>query len=285
MEYVSCKWLLLSFPGHTLVCNDRNYFVFFSFQEMALCTVDGVNGGKVRGVKLGNWLFIMQDEAKVQFKSLKSYKYVCAEEGGSFRVVTVDMENTSGWETFRLWRVSQSEYHLRAFKGKFPFCTGQGASVTATSGSPSSKETFTIERSSNDPATSGNMLKVDYVGTPGFDEGNVAIFVITFDDGPLQREYQLSNGYGQEKAKQVLTEHRNNYITREDFHYLSQHSINTVRIPVRCEFGIKCKIDLLAAPGSQNGIGHSSTRDGSIDWMISDNIQQSLDAVEFPASK
>ncbi|KAI3901460.1 hypothetical protein MKW92_016262 [Papaver armeniacum] len=167
---------------------------------MPLCTVDGVNGGKVRGVNLGNWLVIegwmkpalfhnitngdMLDGAKVQFKSLSSNKYVCAEEGGDSGVVTVDREKASGWETFRLWRLSQSEYQLRSFKGQFLSCAGQGASVTATSGSPSLKETFTIERSSNSrvrikhssgrylQASSENELKADYVGTPGFEDGN-----------------------------------------------------------------------------------------------------------------
>ncbi|KAI3952437.1 hypothetical protein MKX01_005304, partial [Papaver californicum] len=255
------------------------------------------------------------DGAKVHFKSMKSNKYVCADEGGNSGVVTVDRENASGWETFRLWRVSQSEYQLRTLNGQFLSSTGQGASVSATSGSPSSKETFTIERASNDRVRikHSSAKSRDYVGTPGFDNGNAAIFVMTFDGGRLQGEYQLSNGHGPEKAKQVLTEHRNSYITRKDFQYLSQHGINTVRIPVGWWItkdpnppapyvggglaaldnafrwaqwlGIKCIIDLHAAPGSQNGMDHSSSRDGSIDWLISDNIQQSLDAIEFLASR
>ncbi|KAI3852314.1 hypothetical protein MKX03_018959 [Papaver bracteatum] len=52
---------------------------------------------------------------------------------------------------------------------------------------------------------------------------------MTFDGGRLSGEYQLCNGHGPQKAKQ---EHRNSYITREDFRYLSKHGINTVRIPV-----------------------------------------------------
>ncbi|KAI3946230.1 hypothetical protein MKW92_001444 [Papaver armeniacum] len=328
MEFVSFKCLLL-------------WILFLSSAHSALCAVDGLNGGKVRGVNLGNWLVIegwmkpslfegianpdMLDGAKVQFRSLSLNKYVCAEEGGDSGVVTVDREKASGWETFRLWRLSQSEYQLRSFKGQFLSCAGQGASVTATSGSPSLKETFTIERSSNSrvrikhssgrylQASSENELKADYVGTPGLDDGNAAIFEMTFDGSRLQGEYQLSNGHGPEKAKQVLTEHRNSYITREDFQFLSQHGINTVRIPVGWwitkdpnppapyvggslaaldnafrwaqEFGMKCIIDLHAAPGSQNGMDHSSSRDGFIDWMKSDNIQQSLDAIDFLASK
>ncbi|KAI3852305.1 hypothetical protein MKX03_018950 [Papaver bracteatum] len=327
MESVSCKWLLVS-------------FLLVSWAHSALSSVDGVSGGKVRGVNLGNWLVIegwmkpslfdgipegdMLDGAKVQFRSLSSNKFVSAKNGGGSGVF-VDQDNGDTWETFRLWRVSQSEYQLRALNGQFLSCTGQGASVTATSGSPSLAETFTIERASNDrvrikhssgtylQASSGNELKADFAGTPGFDDGNAAIFVMTFHGGLLQGDYQLCNGHGPEKAKQVLTDHRNSYVTREDFDFLSQHGINTVRIPVGWwitkdpnppapyvggslaaldnafkwaqEFGIKCIIDLHAAPGSQNGKQHSSSRDGSIDWPVSDNIQQSLDAIEFLASK
>ncbi|RZC46937.1 hypothetical protein C5167_039888 [Papaver somniferum] len=190
MDSVSCKWLLLTF-----------LFIYWAPSS--------------RGVNLGNWLVVegwmkpslfdgiinehMLDGAKVQFKSLSSNKYVCAEEGGDSGVVTVDREKASGWETFRLWRVSPSEYQLRSFKGQFLSCAEEGASVTATSGSPSLKETFTIERSSNNrvrikhssgrylQASSANELKADHVGTPGFDDGSAAIFEMTFDGGRYAR--------------------------------------------------------------------------------------------------
>ncbi|KAI3961445.1 hypothetical protein MKW92_029128 [Papaver armeniacum] len=326
MEYVSCKWLLLS-----LLC--------LSWSNSGLCAVNGVKGGKVRGVNLGGWLVVegwmkpslfddipnadMLDGAKVRFQSLSLNKYVCAKYGGGSRVF-VNIDKANDWETFRLWRVSQSEYQFRTFNGHFLSCTGRGASVTATSESPSLNETFSITRSSFDrvlirhssgaylQATSRNELKADYVGTPSFTAGNETIFRMTFE-GNMQGEYQLSNGHGPENATKVLTEHRNSYITQDDFQYLSQHSINTVRIPVGWwitkdpnppapyiggglealdnafqwaqEFSIKCIIDLHAAPGSQNGKDHSSSRDGFIEWKESYNIQQSLDAIEFLASK
>ncbi|XP_026456821.1 uncharacterized protein LOC113357588 [Papaver somniferum] len=335
MESVSCKSLLLS-------------FLFISWAHSALCAVDGLKGGKVRGVNLGNWLVVegwmkpslfkdipngdMLDGAKVQFQSLSSNKYVSTQDGGGSSVF-LDQDTDDTWETFRLWRVSQSEYQFRAPKGQFLTvtlasflsCTGKGASVMATSKLPSLNETFTIERSSFGrvrikhssgtylQASSEDELKADYVGTPGFNDGSAAIFNMTFVGENLQGEYQLSNGYGLKNATKVLTDHRNSYITREDFAFLSQHGINTVRIPVGWwitkdpnppdpyvggslaaldnafkwaqEFRIKCIVSLYAAPGSQNGGDHSSSRDGSIDWTKSDNIQQSLDAIEFLASK
>ncbi|XP_026416298.1 uncharacterized protein LOC113311704 [Papaver somniferum] len=328
MDSVSWKWLLLS-------------MLFISWARSALCVVDGIKGGKVRGVNLGNWLVVdgwmskpslfegianrdMLDGAEFRLKSVSLNKYVSAKEGGGAGVF-VDQDKGDSWETFKLWRVSPSEYQFRALKGQFLSCTGKGASVTATSKSPSLNETFTIERSSYGrviikhssgvylQASSKNELKADYVGKPGFTDGNAAIFNMTFVGNYLQGEYQLSNGHGPKNATKVLTEHRNSYVTRDDFQFLREHGINTVRIPVGWwitkdpnppapyvggslaaldnafkwaqEFGLKCIIVLYAAPGSQNGKQHTSSRDGSIDWPISDNIQQSLDAIEFLASK
>lgn len=51
-------------------------------------------------------------------------------------------------------------------------------------------------------------------------------------------------------------------------------------------YNIKCIIDLHAAPGSQNGMEHSATRDGTVNWPTSpEYISQTLDAIEFLASR
>jgi aryl-phospho-beta-D-glucosidase BglC (GH1 family) len=50
-------------------------------------------------------------------------------------------------------------------------------------------------------------------------------------------------------------------------------------------FGLKCIIDLHAAPGSQNGMEHSASRDGSVDWPSEANIQKSLDVINFLAQR
>ncbi|KAI3901986.1 hypothetical protein MKX01_040389 [Papaver californicum] len=116
----------------------------------SLCTVDRVNGVKVRGVNLGNWLVIggwikpslfdgipsgdMLDGAKVQFKSLKSNMYV--QGGREFRRLS------SLKETFTIERASNDRVHIKHSSGRYLH------------------ETY------------GNELKADYVGTPGFDDGN-----------------------------------------------------------------------------------------------------------------
>lgn len=50
-------------------------------------------------------------------------------------------------------------------------------------------------------------------------------------------------------------------------------------------FEIKCIIDLHAAPGSQNGMEHSASRDGTTGWPTTDNISETLDVIEFLASR
>lgn len=48
------------------------------------------------------------------------------------------------------------------------------------------------------------------------------------------------------------------------------------------KYGLKIIIDLHAAPGSQNGFEHSSSRDGSQEWgLTDDNIQQTVAVLDF----
>ncbi|KAF9670057.1 hypothetical protein SADUNF_Sadunf13G0028900 [Salix dunnii] len=50
--------------------------------------------------------------------------------------------------------------------------------------------------------------------------------------------------------------------------------------------GLKVVIDLHAAPGSQNGWEHSSSRDGSQEWGQTDaNIRQTVDVIDFLAAR
>ncbi|GAB4847242.1 hypothetical protein Ancab_026283 [Ancistrocladus abbreviatus] len=306
-------------------------------------SVDGLRGdAKVRGVNLGGWLVVegwikpslfdgipngdMLDGTEIQLKSVTLQKYVSAENGGGGNV-TVDRDIPSSWETFRLWRVSAVEFQIRSFQGQFLTCDGDGNSVSATTESPPSiNETFYIERLNNTDrvhiklptgaylqAAIESQLTADYPGTPGWDY-NAATFEMIIVANNLHGDFQLANGYGHTKAQKVLEQHRNGFITVQDFYFLSRHGINTVRIPVgwwiafdpdppapfiggtlealdnafswALAYGIKCIIDLHAAPGSQNGMEHSASRDGSVDWSTSqDYISKTLDVIDFLASR
>ncbi|MBA0707182.1 hypothetical protein Golax_019254 [Gossypium laxum] len=303
--------------------------------------VEGVHGGsKVRGVNLGGWLVIegwikpslfdgipngdMLDGTQVQFKSVTLQKYVSADNGGGMDI-SVDRDDASSWETFTLWRVSELEFQFRTTQGQFLTCYGNGCSVSATAKSASSTETFQIERNNNGKvhikiksgtylqATMDNQLTADYPGTPGWDD-NAATFEMTIVANNLHGDYQLANGYGHNKAKQVLEKHRNTFLNVGDFEFLYRHGINTVRIPVGWwiaydpdppapfiggtlealdnafswaeDYSIKCIIDLHAAPGSQNGMEHSASRDGTTGWPTSsDYISQTLHVIDFLASR
>lgn len=48
-----------------------------------------------------------------------------------------------------------------------------------------------------------NQLTADYPGTPGWDD-NGATFEMTIVANILHGDYQLANGYGHDKAKEVL---------------------------------------------------------------------------------
>ncbi|KAI3409590.1 uncharacterized protein J3R85_019132 [Psidium guajava] len=306
----------------------------------AFC-VEGLRGdAKVRGVNLGGWLVVegwikpslfddipngdMLDGTQVQLKSATLQKYVCAENGGG-TTVSVDRDVASLWETFTLWRISEFAFQFRSSSGQFLTCDGEGCSVFATAQTPSATETFYIERNNSRihiklttgtylQATTANQLTADYPGEPGWDDDNAATFLMTIVANNLHGDYQLANGYGHSKAKEVLKTHRNTFITIEDFSFLYRHGINTVRIPVgwwiafdpnppapfiggslealdnaftwAIVYNIKCIIDLHAAPGSQNGMEHSASRDGSTDWpTFPDHISKTLDVIDFLAKR
>lgn len=52
-------------------------------------------------------------------------------------------------------------------------------------------------------ASSTNQLTADYPGNPGW-EDNAATFEMIIASNTLHGDYQLANGYGHDKAKEVL---------------------------------------------------------------------------------
>ena len=90
-------------------------------------------------------------------------------------------------------------------------------------------------------------------------------------------EYHLARALPEAEYKERMTQHRRAFIREEDFRFLAEHGINTIRIPVPyyifgdrkpyigCideldfafdtaeKYGLKILIDLHMVPGSQNG--------------------------------
>lgn len=298
---------------------------------------------KYHSVALGGWLVIegwikpslfdgipdndLLDGTQIQLKSMKLGTYIVAENGGGQKVA-VNRTNPLKWETFRIWRVRDGYYQLRVFNKQFLGAdNGGGGVVKAVATTPRSWETFQIIRNNADrnrvhlkalngmylQANSKDQLTADFKGEPAWDGNNAATFEMSFT-GHMQGEFQISNGYGPERAAQVLKEHRSTFIREDDFVFLSKQGISAVRIPVgwwiasdpkppapfvggslECldkafswaqNHGIKVIIDLHAAPGSQNGDEHGGGRDGYIEWADSQkNIDTTLSTIDFLASR
>lgn len=286
-------------------------------------------------MNLGNWLVIegwmkpslfdgitnndLLDGTQVQFKSTKLQKYLCAEHGGG-SVVVANRTRAAGWETFRLWRVNETAFNFRVSSKQFVRLTNQdeGNSLLADSSSPSDMETFEILRNDDDPnkvrirAPNGQFLQAisetvvlasDDEGS-SWDDGDPSVFKMNVLTGSIIRgEYQITNGYGPDKAPKIMRDHWNSYITEDDFKFMSENGLNAVRIPVGWwtaqdptppkpfvggslkvldnaftwaeKYGIKVIVDLHAAPASQNGRPHSASRDGYLEWgdsYISDTV-------------
>ncbi|XP_073265511.1 probable glucan 1,3-beta-glucosidase A [Populus alba] len=158
-------------------------------------------------------------------------------------------------------------------------------------------------------AKTEELLTADYAGDSKWGDDDPSVFVMTIA-GRLQGEFQVTNGYGPKLAPKVMRDHWRTFIVEDDFKFISQNGINAVRIPVGWwiasdptppqpyvggslkaldnaflwaqNYGLQVVIDLHAAPGSQNGWEHSSSRDGSQEWGQTDeNIRQTVDVIDF----
>ncbi len=111
------------------------------------------------------------------------------------------------------------------------------------------------------------------------------------------------------QAAVKLQDHRRTYITSEDFRWISEHGLNSVRIPVpylifgelepyvgcvefldfalqsAAENKLKIIIDLHTAPGSQNGYDHSGLT-GQLEWhKDNSNVDKMLEVIEKIAER
>ncbi|KAI7990970.1 Glucan 1,3-beta-glucosidase [Camellia lanceoleosa] len=302
---------------HPLLC-----FCIFLSSMLSLSHGRLTPNFKIRAVNLGGWLVTegwikpslfhgipnkdFLDGTKLQFKSVTSGKYLSAETGGG-SIIVANRTDAHSWETFKLWRINETSYQLRVHKKQFVGVDsgGNGIDMVATVADPGRFETFEIVRNPDDrvrikapndlvriKAPNGfflqvkteNLVTADSKGNGSWGNDDQSVFNITIT-GKLHGEFQLTNGYGPVNASQVMTEHWNTFIVEDDFKFISCNGINAVRIPVG-KYGINVIIDLHAAPGSQNGEEHSSSRDGSQEWGLSDqNIQKTVNVIDFLTSR
>ncbi|KAF3441031.1 hypothetical protein FNV43_RR19317 [Rhamnella rubrinervis] len=159
---------------------------------------------------------------------------------------------------------------------------------------------------------SDTKVTADYQGD-GWKDSNPSVFIMTIlSDQAMHGEYQITNGYGPARAPKVMQDHWNSYITDADFRCISSRGLNAVRIPVGWwiasdpkppepfvggslkaldnaftwaqKYRLKVIIDLHAVQGSQNGMEHSASRDGYLEWGDS-YIQDTVKVIDFLASR
>ncbi|KAK4274090.1 hypothetical protein QN277_017372 [Acacia crassicarpa] len=291
---------------------------------------------RVRAVNLGGWLVTegwikpslfdaipnkdFLDGTGLQFKSVTTQKYLCAESGGG-TIIVANRTAASGWETFTLWRINETTFRFRVFNKQFMGL--DGIKVVAVVNTSTDSKTFHIIRKSNDSnrvrikssngfflqAKTEELVTADVSEVNGWGDDDPTVFVLTIAKR-MQGEFQITNGYGPHKARQVMKEHWSTFIVEDDFEFIVKSKLNAVRMPVGWwiasdptppppyvggslqaldkafswaqKYGVKIIIDLHAAPGSQNGFEHSSSRDGSQEWgKTDDNIRQTVRVIEF----
>ncbi|KAK7275741.1 hypothetical protein RIF29_16863 [Crotalaria pallida] len=130
---------------------------------------------RVKAVALGGWLVTegwikpslfdgipnkdFLDGTGLQFKSVTTGKYLCAESGGG-TILLANCTGTSGWETFRLWRLNKNTFRFRVFNKQFVGI--DGVNVVAVSDSSTDSETFHFVKES------GNSSKVRIKASNGY---------------------------------------------------------------------------------------------------------------------
>ncbi|XP_022632128.1 sulfite exporter TauE/SafE family protein 3-like, partial [Vigna radiata var. radiata] len=110
----------------------------------------------------------------------------------------------------------------------------------------SDRETFEIVRNDDEPnrvrirapnglflqAISETVVLADYQGS-SWDDNDPSVFKMNVLTGSILRgEYQITNGYGPDKAPKIMQDHWKTYITEDDFKFMSENGLNGVPIAV-----------------------------------------------------
>ncbi|KAF7815591.1 putative glucan 1,3-beta-glucosidase A [Senna tora] len=263
------------------------------------------------------------DGTVLEFKSVTTQKYLCAENGGG-GFLEASCNDTCGWDQFRLWRIKENLFRFRVPKNQFVGL--DGIEVVAVVTNATESETFEIIKESKDSnrvrirASNGFYLQAkteksvtaDIAAVIGWENNDPTVFNLTIVSH-IDGDFQLQNGYGAQAAR-VMQDHYDTFIDESDFKFMNDSGVNAVRIPVGWwttkdpnppspfvsgtlkaldkafewakTYGLKVVLDLHAAPDSQNGVAHSTTRDGSLEWgKTYANIEETLEVIEFFAKR
>ncbi|XAR62181.1 Glucan 1,3-beta-glucosidase [Bertholletia excelsa] len=248
-----------------------------------------IKNAPVRAANLGGWLVTegwikpslfdgipnkdFLDGTGLQFKSAAVGKYISAESGGGSIV---------------LWRLNSTHFQLRVFNKQFLRLStaGDRNRLAAKSETAGEAETFEIVRGEGKRVESEAVVRANSNGTGDWGNGDPSVFVFDITD-QLRGEYQVTNGYG-DRAPLVMKVRipvgwwiASDQSPPKPYVGGSLQALDNAFTWAE-KHGVKVIIDLHAAPGSQNGNDHSSSRDGSQEWGKSeDNIQQTVHVIDF----
>lgn len=291
----------------------------------------------IRGVSVGGWLCAekwitpslwrdvpepnLTDGAFLRFQSTVSEQWLSATAGGG-PLGSVSIAVPGIWETFRAWRFADRRLALRATDDNFVRAE-PGGQVTTYAEAVEDLAVFDIRRCQADPnrvhivSSEGCYLQVagpgaaataDSAADPGWGDGPATFRLAA--EAMMQGEYQLSNGLGPDKAKEVLQRHRAEFVTEADFQFMAENGVNSVRIPVGwwvtkddppapwvgggykyldkalewcSKHGLLLLIDIHAAPGCQNSWDNGGSRDGSCEFGRpgTSYVQDTLDVIDW----
>eukprot|EP00897_Mesotaenium_endlicherianum_P007681 jgi/Mesen1/6941/ME000036S06267 len=289
----------------------------------------------VRGVSAGGWLVAekwitpalwegmpdsdLTDGALVRLHNTSSNGWMSAQAGDG-SIVTVEQAQYGAPETFRIWRMGNSQYCLRATDNRFVVADGggegAGRAVSATAEEPVEAARFRIERNPADPSLvhllthTGLYLQAE---NTGWTDGPAVWRMSANAD--MAGEFQLTNGWGPQDASRIMERHWASFVTEDDFATLAANGVNVVRIPVGWwiahedappapwvggghrhldnaflwagQHGVLVLVDLHAAPGCQNGWDNGGSRDGSCDFTQpgSSHVADTLRVIRWLAQR
>ncbi|GJZ21770.1 probable glucan 1,3-beta-glucosidase A [Tanacetum coccineum] len=201
---------------------------------------------------VGEWVaeWEVKGASKEDYKRYaKVQQEVFGRDGGG--LVVANQMSPSRWETFRLWRIDENNFRLRVYNKQFLGLDSTGINLVAVTNISKEASIFNIvkEYVSDDPtrqpirvrikapndkflqATTEDLVTADAQGDGPWANDDPSVFSMMITKR-LTGEYQLTNGYGPNKAPQIMEDHWSTYIVEADFEIIAQNGLNAVRIPV-----------------------------------------------------
>ncbi|XP_020588424.1 glucan 1,3-beta-glucosidase A-like [Phalaenopsis equestris] len=264
----------------------------------------------IKTVNLGGWLVTegwitphlfddipinkdLLDGTQIQLKSITLKNYLSANNGGG-STVSANQPAASTWETFKLWRITETSFQFRVLNWQFFSLDDNGKLVATSTASDDSNSlhNFMILRNDGEPnrvrikAPNGSFLKVnsdatvtaDHPERTSWGDDDPSVFLLT-NVLQLKGEFQVTNAYGSDSAASVMKKHWESFIVEEDFKFVSENGLNGVRIPVGWWISFDPNPPRPFVGGSLHAL------DNAFSWAEKYNLKVIIDIHAMPSSQ